>query len=83
MNEAIKLRAQLKEFVAEKGVKLTYMPLLIKALSMALKDYPILNAHVDGACTSVTYRSDHNIGVAVDTPHGLVVPNVKKVQVIN
>lgn len=81
MTEAIQLRAELKDFASDKGVKFTYLPLLIKALSMSLKDYPILNAHVDQSCTNITYKYDHNIGVAMDTPQGLVVPNVKKVQV--
>lgn len=81
MDEVISLRNEIKDFIRDKEIKFTFMPFLIKALSMALKDYPILNAHVDPDCKNITFRSDHNIGVAVNTPQGLVVPNVKAVQV--
>ena len=81
MDEVIQLRNDIKDLVKDKNIKITFMPFLIKALSMALKDYPILNAHVDPECRNITYRADHNIGMAVNTPQGLVVPNVKSVQV--
>lgn len=48
---------------------------------MALQEYPELNAHVNPECTEVVHRASHNIGVAMDTPKGLIVPNVKNVQV--
>jgi len=77
----VRLRTSLKEECKELGVKLNYMPFILKATSLALKEYPMLNATVDDAeCTSVTYRADHNISIAVDTPSGLIVPNIKKVQ---
>ena len=57
------------------------MPVIIKALSMAFHHYPILNAVVNADCTTITEKADHNIGVAMDTAEGLVVPNVKQVQV--
>ncbi|KAF9400414.1 hypothetical protein BGX21_004354 [Mortierella sp. AD011] len=64
--------------------KVSYMPIFIKALSIALEDYPIMNACVidgDNAATAkLKYRASHNIGVAMDTPNGLVVPNIKNVQ---
>ena len=55
--------------------------LLIKAVSLALKEYPLLNCHVDTNCTNLIYKSDHNIGFAMDTKQGIVVPNIKQVQV--
>jgi len=77
----VRLRNSLKNECKELGVKLNYMPFILKATSLALKEYPMLNATVDDAeCTSVTYRADHNISIAVDTPSGLIVPNIKKVQ---
>jgi len=48
-----------------------------KAASMALTEYPILNAVVNDDCTEMTYKSSHNIALAMDTPQGLLVPNVK------
>ncbi|KAJ3066028.1 hypothetical protein HK102_007750 [Quaeritorhiza haematococci] len=67
---------------AKEGVKkITYMPILLKAMSLALRDYPILNAGLvqEGEKVFIKYRGDHNIGVAMDTPQGLLVPNVKSV----
>ncbi|KAJ1656618.1 hypothetical protein IWQ61_003845 [Dispira simplex] len=65
--------------------KVSYMPIFIKALSIALKKYPVLNAallNTDGGLSQVKllYRASHNIGIAMDTPQGLVVPNIKNVQ---
>ncbi|KAF9360976.1 hypothetical protein BGX26_006742 [Mortierella sp. AD094] len=64
--------------------KVSYMPIFIKALSIALEDYPIMNACIidgDNAATAkLKYRASHNIGVAMDTPNGLIVPNIKNVQ---
>ncbi|KAF9087114.1 hypothetical protein BGX27_002989 [Mortierella sp. AM989] len=64
--------------------KVSYMPIFIKALSVALEDFPIMNACIidgDNAATAkLKYRASHNIGVAMDTPNGLIVPNIKNVQ---
>lgn len=81
MSQLVQLRSSLKDRLLEKGVKFSYMPVIVKALSLALLEYPMLNAHVNPECTAVTYKADHNIGIAMDTPEGLIVPNVKRVQV--
>lgn len=80
MDALMSLRAQLKEDFAEQGVKLSFMPFFIKALSMALKAFPIINSQVNDDCTELTYFHDHNIGMAVDGKLGLMVPNIKGVQ---
>ncbi|CAK7265375.1 hypothetical protein SEPCBS57363_001550 [Sporothrix epigloea] len=64
--------------------KLSYMPFIIKAMSMALHQYPVLNARVEVPADApgkptLIYRSQHNIGVAMDTPIGLIVPVIKNV----
>lgn len=62
--------------------KITLLPFVVKAVSLALNDYPILNARVetsDPAKPKLVMRSKHNIGIAMDTPNGLVVPNIKDV----
>ncbi|KAI1356513.1 2-oxoacid dehydrogenase acyltransferase [Xylaria sp. FL0043] len=63
--------------------KVSYLPFIIKAVSLALYKYPTLNARVDiDAQTSkptLVHRSQHNIGVAMDTPVGLLVPVIKNV----
>ncbi|KAF8418046.1 2-oxoacid dehydrogenases acyltransferase-domain-containing protein [Tirmania nivea] len=68
--------------VSQSAQKISYMPFLIKAMSLALQKYPILNARLntDGDKPSLVMRPQHNIGVAMDTPAGLIVPNIKNVQ---
>ncbi|KAJ3107266.1 hypothetical protein HDU96_007955 [Phlyctochytrium bullatum] len=64
--------------------KISYMPIFMKAMSLALKEFPILNSYLlnqdDPQKAQLLYRPYHNIGVAMDAPNGLVVPNVKNVQ---
>ena len=74
------LRESLKPAMSAVGVKLSFMPFLIKALSLALRSYPQLNAHTNPDCTQLIHRAHHNIGIAMDTPKGLLVPNIKHVQ---
>jgi 2-oxoisovalerate dehydrogenase E2 component (dihydrolipoyl transacylase) len=60
---------------------LSYLPFCLKAASLAMKDYPVINASFkDGDNPSVLYHADHNIGVAMDTPRGLVVPVIHRCQ---
>ncbi|KAF9798849.1 hypothetical protein SFRURICE_020413 [Spodoptera frugiperda] len=70
----------LKNIALSRGVKLTYMPIIIKATSLGLENIPILNSSLDSTCEHLTYKASHNIGVAMDTPNGLVVPVIKNVQ---
>ena len=68
--------------------KLSYLPFIIKAVSIALKDYPLLNARVEtssekGTPPKLIMREKHNIGVAIDTPQGLLVPNIKNVATLS
>lgn len=74
------LHSRLKTRYAEQGIKLTLMPFFIKALSLALKQYPIMNAQLNDDASEITYFDDHNIGMAVATRIGLMVPNIKHVQ---
>ncbi|XP_032784157.1 lipoamide acyltransferase component of branched-chain alpha-keto acid dehydrogenase complex, mitochondrial isoform X2 [Daphnia magna] len=82
MTSMAALRHSLKEnpMVKERGIKLSFMPFFIKAASMALHHFPVLNSSVDEACENITYKASHNIGFAMDTSLGLIVPNVKNVQ---
>jgi 2-oxoisovalerate dehydrogenase E2 component (dihydrolipoyl transacylase) len=80
LTELIALRLSLKDQYAKQGVKLTMMPFFIKALSLAINQFPVMNAQVNSDCTELTYFDDHNIGIAVDSKIGLLVPNIKGCQ---
>ncbi|MAG77666.1 MAG: dihydrolipoamide acetyltransferase [Colwelliaceae bacterium] len=80
LTDLIALRSQLKEQYAKQDIKLTMMPFFMKAMSLALKEFPIINAQVNDECSEITYFEDHNIGMAVDSKVGLLVPNVKQAQ---
>jgi len=70
------LRDRMKEKVEkEHGVKLTFMPFFVKAACMALETYPVVNAQIDG--DSIIYKHYVNMGIAVASEAGLVVPNIK------
>uniref|UniRef100_M4B474 Dihydrolipoamide acetyltransferase component of pyruvate dehydrogenase complex n=1 Tax=Hyaloperonospora arabidopsidis (strain Emoy2) TaxID=559515 RepID=M4B474_HYAAE len=81
MDALHELRKELNPLAELRGVKLSFMPFVIKAASLALKQYPILNSSVNESETELTLIASHNISVAMDTPTGLIVPNVKNVQV--
>ncbi|RVE42026.1 hypothetical protein evm_013330 [Chilo suppressalis] len=80
VTKLVECRQILKTIAEEHGVKLTYMPIIIKAASLSLTAFPILNSSLDSTCENLTYKGSHNIGVAMDTPNGLVVPTIKNVQ---
>ncbi|KAL8733713.1 MAG: hypothetical protein Q9166_001906 [cf. Caloplaca sp. 2 TL-2023] len=67
--------------------KLSYLPFIIKALSLALRTYPILNGRIDNETDPsrprLIMRPQHNIGIAMDTPQGLIVPNIKCVNTLS
>ena len=76
MSAVTALRARLKDKVEkEHGVKLSFMPFFVKAATHALQAYPLVNAQIDG--DSIVYKHYVNMGIAVASEAGLVVPNVK------
>ncbi|WP_299496288.1 dihydrolipoyllysine-residue acetyltransferase [uncultured Shewanella sp.] len=80
LTDLVQLRESMKKAHSTDEVKLTMMPFFMKALSLALKEYPDLNSQVNSDCTEQTFFTRHNIGMAVDSKVGLLVPNVKDVQ---
>jgi 2-oxoglutarate dehydrogenase E2 component (dihydrolipoamide succinyltransferase) len=78
------LRNRVKiSFEQHEGVKLTYMPFFVKAAVEALKQYPQVNASIDMSAGTVTYHNSENIGIAVDTERGLLVPVVHNAGELN
>lgn len=77
-----RLNKSLARYSLENDTKLSFLPFIIKAVSLGLHQYPILNARVDTTDPSkptLVMRRNHNIGIAMDTPEGLLVPNIKNV----
>lgn len=83
VTELIKLRLKLKDQYASDELRITMMPLFIKALSLAIKEFPILNSRANAEFTELSYLAEHNIGMAVDGKAGLLVPNIKNVQALS
>ena len=72
--ELVALRTMLKPLAEQRGVRLTYMPLLVKLLLPALKAFPIFNASLDEEKREIVYKHTYHIGIATDSPEGLLVP---------
>jgi 2-oxoisovalerate dehydrogenase E2 component (dihydrolipoyl transacylase) len=73
----VRLRDNLRESFAAAGVKLTYLPFFIKAVVAALKEVPIVNASLVEADGEIVLHDRYNIGLAVSTPSGLIVPVIR------
>ncbi|MDO8480676.1 MAG: dihydrolipoamide acetyltransferase family protein, partial [Nanoarchaeota archaeon] len=71
----MQLREKQKKDAESKGIKLTVLAYIVKAISQVLKNHPALNASIDGE--TLVYKKYCNIGVAIDTEAGLLVPNIK------
>ncbi|AGA34306.1 Dihydrolipoyllysine-residue succinyltransferase [Thioalkalivibrio nitratireducens DSM 14787] len=72
-------RKSLKTEYEKKGLKVTFLPFLMKAVVSALKQYPRFNASLDATGENLIIKQYYHLGVAVDTPEGLVVPVVRDV----
>ncbi|GIU10971.1 MULTISPECIES: dihydrolipoyllysine-residue acetyltransferase [unclassified Shewanella] len=80
LTELVALRESMKKKYSTDELKLTMMPFFMKSMSLALSQFPDMNSRVNEDCTEQTYLASHNIGMAVDSKVGLLVPNVKDVQ---
>lgn len=70
-------REKEKAAAEEKGVHLTFLPFIVKACTLALKEFPYVNSSLDDATGDIVIKQYYNVGVAVDTEHGLMVPVIK------
>ncbi len=73
----VKRRAAQKPDAEKSGIKLTYLSYIIQAAVAALKEFPEFNASIDDSTNEVVYKNYMNIGIAVDTPEGLMLPIIK------
>jgi pyruvate/2-oxoglutarate dehydrogenase complex dihydrolipoamide acyltransferase (E2) component len=70
-------RNESKEDYAKQGIKLTSLPFVVKAVAMALRSHPVINATINLEAGKITYKEYINIGIAVDTERGLIVPSLR------
>ncbi|KNA19896.1 hypothetical protein SOVF_057380 [Spinacia oleracea] len=76
----VELKASFQSENPDPSIKHTFLPFLVKSLSMAMGKYPLLNSCFNEDVHEIIVKGSHNIGIAMATPYGLVVPNIKKVQ---
>lgn len=79
VSRLVDLRERLKPLAARRGVKLSYLPFVLKAVAIALAEYPELNASLDEVSNEIVLKRYYNIGMAVATDAGLVVPVIRAV----
>lgn len=77
VTDLVALRYRLKPLAAERGVKLSYMPFVMKAVLSALKAFPSLNSSLDEVTDEMVIKHYYNLGMAVAAEDGLLVPNIK------
>lgn len=77
VTELVLLREAFRGSAEKRGVKLTFLPLIIKAVVPALKEFPYVNSSLDEESSEIVLKKDYNLGVAADTEQGLLVPVVK------
>ncbi len=76
----VELRSRAREVAKPKGIHLTYLPFIMKAVVAALEEHPFVNASLDEQSGEIILKKYYNIGVAVDTKDGLMVPVIKNVK---
>ncbi|MDZ7708598.1 MAG: 2-oxo acid dehydrogenase subunit E2 [Trueperaceae bacterium] len=77
VSKLVALRARLEDRAAARGVKLTYLPFVLKALTRSLAAFPAMNARWDEEAGEIVRYRDAHLGVAVDTDQGLIVPVIR------
>jgi pyruvate dehydrogenase E2 component (dihydrolipoamide acetyltransferase) len=77
ISKLVSLRESQKEMARQQDIKLTYMAFIAKAVTLALREFPLLNSSFDHENEEIVFKNYINLGIAVDTPDGLIVPNIK------
>ncbi len=73
----VDMREQLKGVAEKQGIKITYLPFVMKALIATIREFPMFNASIDDKASEIVYKKYFNLGFAADTPNGLLVPVIK------
>lgn len=79
VGELMRLRSKFKDMFASEGIKLSYLPFILKATALSLKKHKLLNSEMDMENGNLIYKKYYNIGIAVDTEDGLLVPVIRDV----
>lgn len=79
VTELVKIRTEAKKAFADKGVNITYLPFVMKAIVAAMREFPTMNASLDEVSNEFVIKKYFNFGIATDTDNGLIVPVVKDV----
>jgi pyruvate dehydrogenase E2 component (dihydrolipoamide acetyltransferase) len=77
VDSMVAMRESLKDHAEKHGTKITYLPIVMKALIATIREFPMVNASIDDAGGEIVYKKYFNLGFAADTPTGLVVPVIK------
>ncbi len=77
VDQLVTMRTQAKEHAEKYGVKVTYLPFVMKAVIATCREFPMFNASLDDQAGEIVYKKYFNLGFAADTPNGLMVPVVK------
>jgi pyruvate dehydrogenase E2 component (dihydrolipoamide acetyltransferase) len=80
VTDLVGIRTQAKAIGEAEGIKVTYMPFIMKAVALCLERFPMLNGRLDEASEEIVQCGYSNLGIATDTPNGLIVPVIKDVQ---
>ncbi len=83
LSALVAFRKKLKPIAAQQGVKLSYLPFIMKAVVSALKKFPMINSSLDQENDEIVIKKYYNLGMAVATENGLVVPVIKNVDALN
>lgn len=74
VSKLVEFRNRMKPVAEKKGIKVTYLPFIVKALVAACREFPVMNATLDEAAGEIVYKKYYDIGIATDTENGLMVP---------
>ena len=77
VTDLVALRESLKEYGEKAGLKITYLPFVMKALISTCREFPMFNASIDDQAQEIVYKKQFHMGFAADTPNGLMVPVIK------